>query len=226
MSLACPHPCELAFPVQRRLAAVIRMKAQAPQPPKTPLFASTSPANASQLDSSRALTCTPTPRQLSLAPRRGHGTRLGECAGMLLQGLGDLVADRDRAAGEDVGSKAMRWTRGRSSPGRARFSRWARVLPRRLPTHSTDPTWNRLPTSAFSESPVVTMLRRASSQGELDLVEHFGFDEREFVTAAGPAERALALLRTDHRRALDLATPPRNRLVRVAPLPREQSGSR
>src|SRR6266542_268741 len=31
---ACPHPCELAFPVQRRLAAVIRMKAHAPTTPE------------------------------------------------------------------------------------------------------------------------------------------------------------------------------------------------
>src|SRR6266516_5981044 len=40
---ACPHPCELAFPVQRRLAAVIRMKAHlcrllaAAQPAAEPL---------------------------------------------------------------------------------------------------------------------------------------------------------------------------------------------
>jgi len=33
-------------------------------------------------------------------------SRVPECAGMSLEGLGDLVADRDRAAGEDVGSKA------------------------------------------------------------------------------------------------------------------------
>src|SRR6266540_169270 len=31
---ACPHPRELAFPVQRRLAAVIRMKAHAPTTPE------------------------------------------------------------------------------------------------------------------------------------------------------------------------------------------------
>ena len=37
------------------------------QPPKTPSFDSTSPANASQLDSSRALIVYPDPRQLSLA---------------------------------------------------------------------------------------------------------------------------------------------------------------
>src|SRR3954453_6339147 len=34
MSPASPHPCELAFPVQRRLAAVIRMKAHAPATPE------------------------------------------------------------------------------------------------------------------------------------------------------------------------------------------------
>jgi hypothetical protein len=31
---SCPHPCELAFPVQRRVAAVIRMKAHAPATPE------------------------------------------------------------------------------------------------------------------------------------------------------------------------------------------------
>src|SRR5215217_6574985 len=34
MRPACLHPCELAFPVQRRLAAVIRMKAHAPATPE------------------------------------------------------------------------------------------------------------------------------------------------------------------------------------------------
>src|SRR5262249_46263904 len=34
MRPARPHPCELAFPVQRRLAAVIRMKAHAPATPE------------------------------------------------------------------------------------------------------------------------------------------------------------------------------------------------
>src|SRR5262249_28329800 len=34
MRPACPHPCELAFPVERRLAAVIRMKAHAPATPE------------------------------------------------------------------------------------------------------------------------------------------------------------------------------------------------
>src|SRR4029450_9957591 len=34
MRPACPHPCELAFPVQRRLKAVIRMKAHHPATPK------------------------------------------------------------------------------------------------------------------------------------------------------------------------------------------------
>jgi hypothetical protein len=34
MRPACLHPCELAFPVQRRVAAVIRMKAHAPTTPE------------------------------------------------------------------------------------------------------------------------------------------------------------------------------------------------
>jgi hypothetical protein len=42
-------------------------------------------------------------------------------------------------------------------PRRASFSRWAQGSASRLPTHSTGPTWNRWPTSAFSEIPVVTM---------------------------------------------------------------------
>jgi hypothetical protein len=48
----------------------------------------------------------------ALSPTAACGTvytataRLPGCAGMSLEGLGDLVADRDRAAGEDVGSKA------------------------------------------------------------------------------------------------------------------------
>src|SRR5512134_1422993 len=39
------------------------------QPPKTPLFASTSPANASQLDSSRALIVYPDPTSTQPSPR-------------------------------------------------------------------------------------------------------------------------------------------------------------
>src|SRR5262249_14142353 len=34
MRAACPHPCELAFPIQRRVAAVVRMKAHAPTTPE------------------------------------------------------------------------------------------------------------------------------------------------------------------------------------------------
>ena len=78
MRPACPSPCELAFPVQHRLAAVIRMKAHAPATPKTPLFASTSLANASQLDPSRALIVYPDPTTNSAWPARLPTTRLGQ----------------------------------------------------------------------------------------------------------------------------------------------------
>src|SRR3954447_23895744 len=49
------------------------------QPPKTPLFASTSLANASQLDSSRALIVYPDRTSTQPRVRQAVGTRLGEC---------------------------------------------------------------------------------------------------------------------------------------------------
>src|SRR5215207_10492940 len=44
MCPACPHPCELAFPVQRRVAAVIRMKAHAPATPEDAVILLDQPA--------------------------------------------------------------------------------------------------------------------------------------------------------------------------------------
>jgi hypothetical protein len=50
------------------------------QPPKTPLFASTSPANASQLDSSRALIVYPDPTSTQPSP---PGRMALGCGGVL-----------------------------------------------------------------------------------------------------------------------------------------------
>ena len=51
-----------------------------------------------------------------------------------------------------------------------------------------EPIRKRWPTRPLREIPRVTMLRRASFPGELDLVESVRLDECEFVPAPGSAE--------------------------------------
>src|SRR5438034_1339347 len=66
----CPHPCELAFPVQRRLAAVIRMKAHAPTTPEDAVIRLDQPGERIPARLIESLNRVPRPHhQLSLARR-------------------------------------------------------------------------------------------------------------------------------------------------------------
>ena len=87
-----------------------------------------------------------------------------------------------------------RCTSGRRIPGRVNFSRCAQGSASLRPTHSAEPILNRRPTSALSEIPRVTTLRRPCSQDRSTVIERLRLDESELVPAAGPAERAAALV--------------------------------
>ena len=70
MRPACPYPCELAFPVQRRLAAVIRMKAHAPTTPEDAVIRLDQPGERIPARLIESLDRVPRPHhQLSLARR-------------------------------------------------------------------------------------------------------------------------------------------------------------
>ena len=76
---ACLHPCELAFPVQRRLAAVIRMKAHAPTTPEDAVIRLDQPRERIPARLIESLNRVPrSHHQLSLGPSTTQSTPVAE----------------------------------------------------------------------------------------------------------------------------------------------------
>src|SRR5919204_2098962 len=136
------------------------------QPPKTPLFASISPANASQLDSSRASIVYRDPTTNSAYRARRHSTRLGQRPGMTpergrstlgCEGAADADSHVAGHAHEDgVGQHLSLLQVARSVPHAAKAPlKLTPMSPHRLAR--TEP-W-RVPSSAFDPQTVIGSVR-------------------------------------------------------------------